>query len=47
MKISETELPGVLVIRPNIYRDDRGAFWETWNERNMNRGGTTVKVGPG
>lgn len=35
MKIVETELPGVLVIEPSIYRDDRGAFWETWNEEEM------------
>lgn len=43
MKISETELPGVLVIRPKIYRDDRGAFWETWNERNITEAGLPSK----
>ena len=31
MKIEETSLPGVLLITPNIYSDNRGAFWETWN----------------
>ena len=31
MNIAETSLPGVLLLTPNIYRDDRGAFWETWN----------------
>jgi dTDP-4-dehydrorhamnose 3,5-epimerase len=31
MNIVKTTLPGVLVLTPNIYRDDRGAFWETWN----------------
>jgi len=35
MKIRETSLPGVLVITPTIYRDDRGAFFETYNEREM------------
>lgn len=35
MKITETELPGVLVLTPTIYSDDRGAFWETWNQRDM------------
>jgi dTDP-4-dehydrorhamnose 3,5-epimerase len=35
MKMTETELPGVLVLTPAIYRDDRGAFWETWNQRAM------------
>ena len=31
MNIEETPLPGVLVITPRIYGDNRGAFWETWN----------------
>jgi dTDP-4-dehydrorhamnose 3,5-epimerase len=31
MNIEETSLPGVLLITPKIYRDNRGAFWETWN----------------
>ena len=33
MKIQETSLAGVLLLQPNIYRDERGAFWETWNCR--------------
>jgi dTDP-4-dehydrorhamnose 3,5-epimerase len=33
MKISETSLPGILLITPAIYRDARGAFCETWNEK--------------
>ncbi len=39
MNFSETELPGVVVIRPSIYRDGRGAFWETWNQRKMAEAG--------
>jgi dTDP-4-dehydrorhamnose 3,5-epimerase len=39
MKITETELPGVLVLSPTIYRDNRGAFWETWNQREMAEAG--------
>lgn len=31
MKILKTSLPGVLVVEPTIYRDDRGHFLETWN----------------
>jgi dTDP-4-dehydrorhamnose 3,5-epimerase len=31
MKIEETTLPGVLMLTPKIYRDDRGAFTETYN----------------
>lgn len=31
MKISETSLPGVFLLTPTMYRDNRGAFCETWN----------------
>jgi dTDP-4-dehydrorhamnose 3,5-epimerase len=33
MKITETSLPGVLLFEPRVFRDSRGAFWETYNER--------------
>lgn len=39
MKIEETSLPGVLVLTPKIYRDDRGAFSETFNLRLMTEAG--------
>jgi dTDP-4-dehydrorhamnose 3,5-epimerase len=39
MKITETSLPGVLVITPKIYRDSRGAFCEIWNQRSMTDAG--------
>ncbi len=35
MKVEETALAGVLVLTPTIYRDDRGAFWETWQQKRM------------
>ena len=35
MKIRETSLPGVLVLTPSIYHDNRGAFWETWNQNRI------------
>jgi len=35
MKIQATNLPGVLLMTPTIFRDARGAFWETWNQRAM------------
>jgi dTDP-4-dehydrorhamnose 3,5-epimerase len=35
MKITETALPGVLLLTPTFYRDDRGAFLETYNHRRM------------
>ncbi len=35
MKVEETRLPGVLKLKPAIYRDGRGAFMETFNMREM------------
>jgi dTDP-4-dehydrorhamnose 3,5-epimerase len=32
MKLVPTRLPGVWVIEPRVFRDDRGYFLETWNE---------------
>lgn len=39
MNIEETSLPGVLVITPKIHSDDRGAFWETWNQKTFESAG--------
>src|SRR5258708_35679717 len=33
MNIVQTALPEVLLITPRIFRDNRGAFWETWNQK--------------
>jgi dTDP-4-dehydrorhamnose 3,5-epimerase len=35
MKVEETALPGVLLLTPAIFRDNRGAFQETWNQHGM------------
>jgi dTDP-4-dehydrorhamnose 3,5-epimerase len=35
MKIEESALPGVLLITPEIYRDARGSFQETFNRHTM------------
>ena len=32
MKIIETQLPGVLVIEPQVFGDNRGWFAETWSQ---------------
>lgn len=39
MKISETALPGVLLLTPSIYRDSRGSFCETWNQKRFEEAG--------
>ncbi len=33
MKIEKLYIPGVLLVKPNIYLDDRGAFFESFNEK--------------
>lgn len=35
MKVTETALPGVLILQPEVYRDDRGYFIETFREANL------------
>ena len=32
MKVTRTKLPGVLVIEPDVFGDDRGWFCETWSQ---------------
>jgi len=39
MKIEETAIEGVVVLTAAVYRDDRGAFMETWNQRVMSDAG--------
>jgi len=39
----ETELPGVLLIEPKVYGDERGFFYESYNEREF-RAQTGVDV---
>jgi len=33
MTVSATALPGVLLVQSRIFRDDRGAFLESWNQQ--------------
>ena len=47
MKVQETSLAGVLLLSSTIYRDDRGAFQETWNQRAIADAGLPAQLGPG
>src|SRR3954471_14001896 len=38
-KFTATELPGVLIVEPDVYRDDRGFFFESYNEKKYAEGG--------
>lgn len=33
MKVTKTKLPGVLIIEPQVFGDDRGYFMETWSQQ--------------
>jgi dTDP-4-dehydrorhamnose 3,5-epimerase len=33
MKVIETKLPGVIILEPDVFGDDRGFFLETWNQK--------------
>lgn len=39
MKITETELPGVLIIEPKVFGDERGFFMESWNRARYEESG--------
>ena len=35
MKVQSTQIPGVLIVDPTVFGDDRGFFLESFNEREM------------
>ncbi len=39
MNVIETKLPGVLIVDPDVFGDERGFFMETWNERRYKESG--------
>lgn len=43
MQIEETALPGVVILTPRRFGDDRGFFAETWNRKTMERLGITTE----
>jgi dTDP-4-dehydrorhamnose 3,5-epimerase len=40
MNVVETEIPGVVVIEPKVFGDDRGWFMETWQQERYAAAGT-------
>ena len=43
MKFIETGLPGVVIVEPDVFRDARGFFLETFHERKYREGGIDVR----
>ena len=37
MTITETALPGAFIIEPKVYHDDRGYFFESFNQKALNQ----------
>jgi dTDP-4-dehydrorhamnose 3,5-epimerase len=42
MKVIETSLPGVLIIEPRIFDDERGFFMETYHEKRYREAGVDL-----
>ncbi len=43
MIVKETRLPGVVVVEPAVYRDDRGFLTEVWSQRRYDGAGLGVR----
>jgi dTDP-4-dehydrorhamnose 3,5-epimerase len=39
VKFSQTEIPGIIVVEPDVHRDDRGFFLESYHKRKYEQGG--------
>lgn len=39
MKFIETDIPGVIIVDPQVFRDERGFFLETYHQDKYSRGG--------
>lgn len=43
MNVIKTDIEGVVIIEPRLFKDDRGYFFESFSERNFNEQVRTVK----
>ena len=43
MKVSQTELTGVLIVEPDVFGDSRGFFMESWNQRRYGEQGVPTE----
>jgi dTDP-4-dehydrorhamnose 3,5-epimerase len=43
MRVLTTELPGVLIVEPDVHRDARGFFLETYSERRYAKAGISAR----
>jgi dTDP-4-dehydrorhamnose 3,5-epimerase len=43
MNVVETSLPGVLILEPRVFGDDRGFFFESYNKKAYQKAGITTE----
>jgi dTDP-4-dehydrorhamnose 3,5-epimerase len=43
MKVIETSLPGVLILEPEVFGDERGFFFESYNKKTLEKVGITAE----
>lgn len=43
MKVSELPLPGLLLLQPDVYRDERGYFLEAYNQKKLQEHGISER----
>jgi dTDP-4-dehydrorhamnose 3,5-epimerase len=43
LNVTETKLPGALVVEPRAFGDERGYFMETWNQARYEEAGLSVR----
>ena len=43
MKIKKTPIPGLLIIEPGVFKDDRGYFFESYNQSRYNEAGIKAR----
>ena len=43
MKVTPTSIPGVLIIEPQVFEDNRGFFMETYHRKKYGRAGLNLK----
>lgn len=36
INVIQTEIPGVVIIEPKLFGDERGYFMETWSQKDFN-----------
>ena len=43
MNFIKTNIPGVIIVEPRVFNDDRGYFFESYNESEFVKNGITNK----